>query len=595
MALWRNRKVILITFSVCSLIGCGESETSTNRNEVTKSSTNDHGTDSGSVNAISSDDRSGGANRMSLIRFQEMTKASGLQFVNRNGEEGGHFSIVESLGGGVGIIDVDGDGLDDLFLPGGGTLTKDARPVGLPAGLFRNRGHWKFTDISTQSGTAVVGFYSHGVACGDFDNDGFTDALITGYGGLQLFHNLGDGTFEEVSSRVGLTDALWSSSAAWGDVTGDGILDVYISHYVDWRPDKHPFCPGPGDDQREVCPPRDFTGLPDSFYVGSAECTFRDASAEFGVAPNGKGLGVLIADLDNDHDPDIYVTNDTVSNAVYSNEMGQSLADVSLVSGASLSARGVPDGSMGVQLLDYDQDGAFDVWVANYERETSALYNGKGGLLFGHASQRTGVTAVGAQFVGWGTLCFDADHDGDEDVFVSNGHVIRYPRSAPLRQKPLFFENLNGKRFNDVANTAGDYMSQPHMARGSATADFDNDGDLDIAVLHTNEPASILQNICEGSGFLTIQLTGVSSSRDAIGTVVEVVADGRRMFRQWIGGGSYASTSSRRLHFGLGAATIVNEINIQWPSGIRQSFTDVSANSRIAVVESRDSIVRLQE
>ncbi len=333
------------------------------------------------------------------LRFDDVTSKTGIRFVNRNGEEAGQFAIVESLGGGVGVIDFDRDGNDDLLLPGGGNMAGDAEPIGLSCGLYRNRTAWQFDDVTAVSGTHEPTKYSHGCASCDFDNDGFPDAVVTGFGGLLFFRNLGDGTFEEVAASSGLNDHLWSSSAAWGDVTNDGLVDLYVAHYVNWSPTNNPFCPGPDESTREVCPPRDFEGLPDVFYVGQGDGTFSDKSSDFGLRPDGKGLGVLMADLDDDRDLDVYITNDTVPNVLYRNDNGKVFEDSSLISGASLSARGVPDGSMGVQLLDYDQNGRFDIWVANYERETSALYESQGNLLFRHVSQGSGVTAVGAMYV----------------------------------------------------------------------------------------------------------------------------------------------------------------------------------------------------
>lgn len=591
----KSLSLATLLIATAGFVGCGEAENVTGAGRPPSDGGN--GLPRVTDQAAEPGPASQNAGRQTGIAFRDRTDDSGILFVNRNGEEAGQYSIVESLGGGVGVIDFDRDGRQDVLLPGGGGMseTDPVVPSGLPCGLFRNLKDWQFKDVSEVSGVAIPQHYTHGIACGDFDNDGFSDAVVTGYGGLQFFRNLGDGTFEEATEASGLTDPLWSSSAAWGDITGDGILDLYVCHYVDWGPDNHPLCPGPNKGQREVCPPREFAGLPDTLYTGTPDGILQDKSAASGLRSDGKGLGVLLADLDDDRDLDVYVTNDTVANVLYRNDTDGVLKDVSLVSGASLSARGVPDGSMGVQLLDYDQDGHFDIWVANYERETSALYAGQGELLFRHVSQRTGVTAVGALYVGWGTLCFDADLDGDEDVLVSNGHVIRYPKSAPLRQTPLFFENLGGARFQDVAEFAGEYMSQPHMARGSAAADFDNDGHLDVAVMHTGEPTSLLQNTHDDGHWLIIELTGVESSREAIGTVVEVVVGQQHMLRQCSGGGSYASTSSRCVHFGLGAFDSVDEVSIRWPSGRTQQILDVPANSRIAVVESRDPVVLPQE
>jgi len=566
---------------VSCTVGCRDTRT------PVLNSSSQVGVENPASDVISAGDARSSSDRSAGISFADVTVESGVHFVNRNGEAAGHCAIVESLGGGIGVMDFDRDGWDDMLLPGGGNMADAVTPSGLPCGLFRNCGNWRFVDVSQDAGVADPRYYSHGVACGDFNNDGFPDAVITGYGGLQLFRNQGDGSFKEVSGTVGLTDSLWSSSAAWGDITADGNLDLYVCHYVNWGPDNNPVCLGPAPATRDVCPPRDFEGLSDTLYAGQADGTFDDVSAAFAITPDGKGLGVIVADLDNDRDLDIYVTNDTVPNVLYRNDAGKSLVDWSLASGASLSSQGVPEGSMGVQLLDYNQDGVFDIWVANYERETNALYEGQGNLLFRHVSQRAGISSVASNSVGWGTLCFDADHDGDEDVFIANGHVIRYPRSAPLSQWPLLLENQTGQRFRNVASEAGDYMTSPHMARGCAASDFDNDGDLDMAVMHTNEPLSVLRNTETHGGFLSVELIGLVSSRDAVGAIVEVVTAERRMVRQWIGGGSYASTNGRRLHFGIGVAKSIEQLTISWPSGNVQTFRDVLPNRHLAVVETR--------
>ncbi|GAB5442436.1 MAG: hypothetical protein Fues2KO_27850 [Fuerstiella sp.] len=547
----------------------------------------------------SSEDGEAAAPPATRIRFQEVTSESGVSFVYQNGEAAGHFAILESLGGGVGVIDFDRDGADDLFLPGGGTLDENVVPHGVPNGVFRNRGDWRFDDVSDVSGAMDCEMYSHGAACADFDNDGFADVVVTGYGGLQFHRNLGDGTFQEVAQRHGLIDDLWSSSAAWGDVNRDGILDLYVAHYVDWSPDHHPFCAGPEEGKREVCPPREFAPLPDTLFLGQPDGTFQRSSQVLGET--GKGLGVVIADFNADQQADIYVTNDTVPNLLYENTGAGNLSDVSLISGTSLSDRGVPDGSMGVHVLDFDNNGHFDLWVANYERESSALYQGHPDLLFRHVSQRTGVTAVGAAYVGWGTVCFDADHDGDEDAFISNGHVIRYPRSAPLRQTPLVFENQDGSRFENVAEAAGDYTASPHMGRGAAFSDLDQDGDLDLIVNHTNEPVALLRNDSTSGHFLQMQLIGRTSPRDAVTAVVTVSVGERTIRRQWIGGGSYASTLSGQLHFGLGHASNSDSntlpavtLTVDWPSGRQQTFTDVGVDQLVVIHETRPALISLR-
>lgn len=275
-----------------------------------------------------------------------------------------------------------------------------------------------------------------------------------------------------------------------------------------------------------------------------------------------------MADLDLDGDLDIYVTNDTVENFLYENH-GDRLEDVSLISGSSVSEKGVAEGSMGVGVLDYNQDGVPDLWVVNYENESTALYENLGQLRFRHVSQRAGVTGAGAGlFVGWGTCCFDIDLNGFDDIFVSNGHVIRYPVNAPVEQLPVLLENLSGVRFRNVASEAGSYMTEVHKGRGAAISDLDNDGAVDLIVSNNNQPVRVLRNMTKRKGqWLALELSGTVSSRDAVGAIVTLVSGEFRQVRQWRGGGSYASTNSRRMFFGIPADRPPDRLEVRWPSG----------------------------
>ena len=522
-----------------------------------------------------------------VASFADVTKRATVSFTYRNGQESGHFAILESLGGGVGMTDYDNDGDLDLLVPGGGEYRTDKEVVGLSPGLFRNEGGWRFSARAGEAGIESAPWYSHGAAAGDFDNDGFTDILITGYGGLLLFQNQGDGTYRQIARDAGLTDSLWSSSAAWGDVNGDGNPDLYVAHYVDWSPDNNPVCDGPEANLREVCPPRRFEPLPDVFYQSNGDGTFTDVSATIPLRNDGKGLGVLMADVDLDGHLDIYVANDTVANFLYRNKGDGHLEDASIRSGTSLSDSGTPDGSMGVDAGDYNLDGQPDLWVSNYERESFALYRNEGNFFFQHVSRSTQVTAVGGLAVGWGTVFIDFDRDGDEDVFVSNGHVIRYPKNAPIRQPPLLFQNDSGKQFQNVAPVAGQYMRTPHMGRGVAAGDLDNDGDQDLAVSMVNEPMAVLSNESGTNNAMVIRLIGIQSSRDAVGALirVQVAPDQPQMIRLVKSGGSYASSSDPRQFFGLGQATSVVAVEICWPSGIIQSLENVNIEETLILRE----------
>ncbi len=522
------------------------------------------------------------------INFEDRTNESGISFIYHNSEESGHFSILESLGGGLAVIDFDLDGREDLCFAGGGEFSKDNQINGLPSGLFRNMADWSFEDVTNVTGINHKMVYSHGIFRADYDSDGFPDFLVTGYGDLLLFQNQGDGTFQEVSLLANLSETTWSVGAAWGDYDGDGHLDLFVTQYVDWSFKNDPYCPGPTPNQREVCPPRVFQGLPDLLLMSNGDGTFRNTSSEAGLLPQGKGLGVVSADLDLDGDLDIYVTNDTVRNHLYENQGDGTFVDSSLMSGTGVSDQGSPDGSMGVELIDYNLDGLLDLWVVNFEKESAALYRNEGKLFFRHVSQSTGITAAGGLYVGWGTCCFDADNDGDEDIFVSNGHVVQFPTQGSRNQLPVFYENLGAGNFRDIAKLKSGFLSQPHMGRGAATADLDQDGDLDLVVSHLNETASVLVNTSKQSNaWIEVDLIGTISPRDAIGAVVKVKTKSGSQTQHWGGGGSYASTSSRKLFFGLGNADKIEEIEITWPSGISQEIQEQPMNCLAQFVEKK--------
>ena len=519
------------------------------------------------------------------IQFKAVTRETGIQFTYVNDEEQGRFAILESMGGGAAIFDFDQDGLLDIFTPGGGRYRGEAI-VGEPSALYRNLGNWQFTDATQPALIGRSEHYSHGVAVADVDEDGFPDVLVTGYGGVMLYRNQGDGRFAEATEGSGLTDQSWSTSAAWGDINGDAVLDVYLAHYVDWSLKNNPHCEGPSGHPRDVCPPRKFAPLPDAVYFGNGDGTFRDATAEAGLKKEGKGIGVVLADLDLDADLDVYVANDTVPNFLYRNDGHGHLEDVSLLSGTAVNERGIPDGSMGTDVGDFNLDGLPDIWVANYERENFALYRNLGNCMFRHVSQSVGIAAIGSIHVGWGTRFLDADLDGDEDLVVSNGHVIRFPTHSPRRQTPLILENLEGKRFVNVTDRAGDYMTSPHAGRGLATGDLDGDGDEDVVMSNLNEPVAVLSNESIPKGnWLAVRIIGRGSCRSAIGAVAVAKITGRSLTRQIRGGSSYASTSDTKLHFGCGDATKVDELTITWLSGRQVKLQDLACNRIITVIE----------
>ncbi|OYV96282.1 MAG: hypothetical protein B7Z73_01000, partial [Planctomycetia bacterium 21-64-5] len=527
------------------------------------------------------------------VRMTDKTASSGVKFVYDNGRDAGFHTIIESLGGGIGLFDYDNDGRHDLFCPGGGKFAGDKQSSGLPSALFRNLGEWRFSDVTAASGAGQSPHLSHGCAAGDYDADGFTDLLLTGFGGLQLFHNLGDGTSEESSQAAGMHDTLWSSSAAWADFNGDRALDVYIDHYVDWSPDNDPQCPGPEPGQREICSPRRFEPLPHVIYYSNGDGTFRDATSEarLNVEPGvcGKGLGVVAGDLDLDGDVDIYVANDTVDNFLYLNDGHGVFDEVGLFHGVARDANGKAEGSMGTDLGDYNLDGLPDIWVSNFEQESFSLYRNDGNAQFVHVSQGTGITALGQLYVGFGTVYADVDRDGDEDFVVSNGHVINFPKSAPIRQEPLVLIN-DGGRFARAVFPPGGYFSLPHRGRGLASSDLDDDGDVDFVFSHNDgEPNALIANDTPPAGdWLRVRLIGVRSDRDAVGARLVLHTSADDQLRMIKGGGSYESQCDLRPFWGIPKGAEVKGLSIHWPSGIVQEYPLAAANQTLTIIEPRD-------
>jgi hypothetical protein len=543
--------------------------------------------------------------------FEDITAASGVQFTYRNGEEtANHLSILESLGGGVGLIDFDGDGLLDIFLPGGGGFAgKDKKDiVGYPCKLYRNLGGGKFKDVTAEVGLDKLAggrpwFYSHGVAVADYDRDGWPDLLVTGWKGVALFRNVpvdpadpGKGRrFEDVTARAGLDRGIdWATSAAFADLDGDGYPDLYICQYVDWSWQKHPSCSYDGKTP-DVCPPKNFDGLPHLLYRNTGKGTFVDVSKEAGLRPGGpntsKGLGVLIVDIDGDGKPDVYVANDTVDKFLYLNKSkpGQiRLDEQALFCGVARDDRGTPNGSMGLDAGDPERTGKPALWVTNYENEVHGLYSNEcrpGQPFFHFRSAAAGIAAIGQKYVGWGTAFLDADLDGWEDLFVLNGHAIRYPtgKNTSRRQHPVLLLNKGGK-FRESRRQIGDYAATPRLGRGLAAGDLDNDGRIDLVLSHMNEPATLLRGVGgQGHAWLGVQLVGKDNAC-VVGARAVLEVDGKRLTRFVKGGGSYASSGDRRLVFGLGKGK-PGRLTVTWRDGREQRFDGLAADRYYRIVQ----------
>jgi hypothetical protein len=522
--------------------------------------------------------------------FRDVTAGSGLHFVYHNGQEAGHFSILESLGGGVALLDYDGDGLLDIFVTGGGSFTgPDHKTItGLPCKLFRNKGGWQFEDVTEQVGLERPWFYTHGAAVADYDRDGWPDLLVTGYGHLALFHNEPDGKggrrFVDVTEKVGLRDDSWSTSAGWADLDGDGWPDLYVCHYLDWSWANNPACEGyiPGVKQ-DVCPPARFKPLVHALFKNENGQSFRDVSAEQGFQAAGCGLGVVLVDVNDDGRPDIYVGNDATNNFLFLNRGGK-LREKGLKAGVAVSDTGAFTGSMGVDAGDFDGSGRASVWVTNFQGEMHSLYRNLGGELFQHESRVRGVGTLGMYRVGFGTGFVDVDNDGWEDLVVVNGHVVYRPAmGSTLKQRPVLLRNVEerGRRFyRDVSGQGGPFFDTPAVGRGMAIGDLDNDGWPDLVVSHTNSPVVLLRNVAAEAApanWLGVRLIG-RDNRDVVGSTVILEGATRRLTRFVKGGGSYLSARDPRILFGLGRDDAVRRVTVRWSWGASQSWEGLEPN-----------------
>jgi hypothetical protein len=565
------------------------------------------------------------------FRFRDVTAESGVDITYRNGQEADRYSILESLGGGVALLDYDGDGLLDIFVTGGGHFTgpekKDIN--GYPCRLYRNLGNWRFQDVTADVGLDRIDFYSHAVTVADYNRDGWPDLLVTGWRRVALFRNdpvdpadPGKGRkFTDVTRPAGLEGhVIWATSAAWGDLDGDGYPDLYVCQYVNWSFENDPICARAGSDAaRDICPPRAFDALPHLLFRNNGDGTFTDVAMDAGLhGPRkaedykrlscvsrenidrltaadrakeyGKGLGVIFVDLDGDGRPEIYVANDTTDRFLYANRCkpGQfCFEDVAIPLGVARDENGRLNGSMGIDAADYDRSGRPSLLVTNFQDEFHALFRNfsrPGQLAFRPDERAAGLASLGRQYVGFGTGFVDVDNDGWEDIVIVDGHVYRHPSGSTVRQRPVLLCNQgrvrgqDGVRFTDVSPAGGSYFANEHSARGLAIGDLDNDGRPDLVISHMNEPVTLLRNESDAKNhWLGVVLVN-QEHKDVVGAKLTVAVGDRTLTRFAKGGGSYLSSGDRRHLFGLGAAPGPVKLTVRWPQGNEQVIDDLAAD-----------------
>ena len=529
------------------------------------------------------------------IRFIDIATQAGLTVPNTFGGKDKKEYILESTGNGAVIFDYNGDGANDVFIANGTTL--DAGAAATRSQLYRNDGKGHFTEVGQQAGLTRTG-WAQAACAGDFDNDGHTDLFVTYYGYNSLYRNLGTGKFAEVTGKAGLpvTGTRWGSGCAFLDYDGDGFLDIFVANYVDLdlkdapKPGSSEFCQWKG--MTVVCGPRGLPMAKNALYHNNRDGTFTDVSQKAGIlAPGGRyGLGVVVADFDNDGWPDIYVACDQTPSLLYRNRHDGTFEERGDAAGVAYNADGHLQAGMGIAAADFDGNGFLDIAKTNFSGDLPSLYRNEDGKFFEDVSEHSGLGRN--QLLGWGIAFLDIDEDGWPDLVMANGHVYpeidRSPVGETYRQKTLLYRNLGNGRFADVTASAGPGFVPPRPARGLATGDLDGDGRPEIVIVNMNERPSVLKNVGSRGNAIALTLVGTKSNRSAIGARCTVEANGRKQIADVMSGGSYYSQSAFTLYFGVGKADKLNRIEVRWPTGERQSWDKVPVNNTVTFTEGRE-------
>jgi hypothetical protein len=525
------------------------------------------------------------------VRFTDVRQAAGITF-KQDATMSEEKNYIETMGNGLGWIDYDQDGLMDLYFVQSAAAEWYKPPRPLRSALYHNNGDGTFTDVTEKAGVGAEGLYGQGVAVGDYDNDGYPDMLVTGYGHTILYHNNGDGTFTDVTAKTGVADeGNWSASAGWFDYDRDGYLDLLICNYIQWTPQTNLWCGEHKPGYRAYCHPDNYRGERLKLYHNNHDGTFTDVSDVSGVSkPEAKALGVVLADFNNDGWPDIMIANDTWPNFLFFNNHDGTFRDVSFTSGVAASEDGKYEAGMGTDAADVDGDGWLDIYVTHLDFELNRLYHNNHDETFDDVTFISGLGNKSIFLSGVSARLFDYDNDGWVDIFQANGSMLDninlYHTEVAWEEPKLMSRNLGEGKFEKVSNQLGPDFTKPTAGRGSAVSDFDNDGDLDIAVSNSNDYPQLLRNDGGNANhWLEIMLVGTKSNRDGRGAALKLVSEGFVEYRQAQGGMSYMSAQDPRIHFGIGQRKTIESLEITWPSGIVDKLTNLPVDQIVTVKE----------
>jgi hypothetical protein len=521
-----------------------------------------------------------------------VTAAAGIHFRHNSGAFGSKY-LPETMGSGVCAIDYDGDGSEDLLFVNS-TDWPGHKKTHSTAALYHNNGDGTFTDATHSSGLGVE-MYGMGCAVGDFDNDGRDDIYITALDGNHLFRNLGNGKFADVTAHAGVKDSGFSTGAVWFDYDNDGKLDLFVSHYVEWSVATDQTCSLDGKN-KSYCTPEVYKGQSGTLFHNKGNGAFEDVTRKAGLYdPTSKSLGVALLDFDDDGWLDLFVANDTQANKLYRNNHNGTFTESAFAAGVAYSDAGKARAGMGADTADYDGSGRQGLIIGNFTNESLALYHNDGGGLFTDATPSSGVGPSSARSLTFGTFFFDYDLDGRPDIFALNGHVaddisVLQP-TLKYAEPPLLFHNRGNGKFDDVSEKIGASFRLPMVGRGAAYLDFDNDGDLDLVFSISNGPARLLRNDGgNANDMLRVRLIGTRSNRDGIGAKVSIkLANGALQMQMVKSGSSYLSQSELPLTFGLGKPAPGNAVSlgIVWPGGRKENIAGVAANQFITIEEGK--------